>query len=56
MMGRSGFQPFEEYSLGNQMVDGQQIHAGLQLPTAPNTLAELKLHVKNRAGGYAFQG
>lgn len=39
-----------------QMVDGQQIHAGLQLPTAPNTLAELKLHVKNRAGGYAFQG
>lgn len=39
-----------------QLVDGQQVHAGLQLPNTPTTLAELKLLVKNRVGGYAFQG
>lgn len=39
----------------SQLQHGQVVHAGLQLPDAPNTLAELKLLVQNRVGGYAFK-
>lgn len=39
----------------SQLQHGQVVHAGLQLPDAPNNLAELKLLVQNRVGGYAFK-
>ena len=39
----------------SQLQHGQVVHAGLQLPDVPNTLAELKLLVQNRVGGYAFK-
>lgn len=39
----------------SQLVDGQAVHAGLQLPDAPSALAELKLSVQNRIGGFVFK-
>ena len=39
----------------SQLVDGQNVHAGLQLPGSSRLLAELRLQVKNRAGNFTFK-
>ncbi|KAL4401898.1 acetylpyruvate hydrolase [Malassezia pachydermatis] len=40
----------------SQLKDGQTVTCGLGLPGSPSSLAELKFLVKNRVGGYAFEG